>query len=77
MENSFLCCHQYASNYSEETLLQNAELFYDENGSPYTEENILEAEYIVEYIVNEERVSVEEYNAVRRRYVSCVPLDMN
>lgn len=77
LENSFLCCHQYASIYSEETLLQNAGLFYDEGGSPYTEENILEAEYIVEYIVNEERVSVEEYNAARRRYVSCVPLDMN
>lgn len=77
LENSFICYHQYASNYSEETLLQNAVLFYDEDGNPYTEKSILEAEYVVEYIVNEEQVSVEEYNAARRRYISYMPLDMN
>lgn len=77
LENSFSRYYQSASNYSEETLLKNAELFYDTEDNAYTEENILEAEYVVEYIVNEERVSVGEYHAARKRYISYCPLDMN
>lgn len=75
-ENSFDCCGHYASNYSEERLLENAELFYDEEGNTYTKETISEAESVVEYTVNEEQVPVEDYNAVRDRYICYWPLDM-
>lgn len=77
LENSFSRYYQSASNYSEETLLKNAELFYDTEDNAYAEENILKAEYVVEYIVNEEQVSVEDYHAARKRYISYCPLDMN
>lgn len=48
--------------------MQNAALFYDDSGEPYTEESILKAEYVTEYRVNEEQVSREAYAAVKERY---------
>lgn len=36
-----------------------------------------QAESVVEYTVNEEQVSVEDYNVVRDRYICYWPLDMN
>lgn len=63
-------------NYSEETLLENAELFYNPEGGTYTEETILEAEAVTEYEVNEKRVSRQEYEEARGRYRRYVPLEM-
>lgn len=77
VENSFSRCYQVASNYSRETLLENAELFYDTEDNAYTEENILGAESVVEYSVNTEQVSAEDYHAARDRYISYIPLDMS
>lgn len=76
IENSFSWCSQSAENYDEKTLLDNAELFYDNEGNAYTRENILRAESVVEYSVNGEQVSVEDYHAARDRYISYIPLDM-
>lgn len=77
IENSFSWCSQTTENYGEKTLLDNAELFYDNEGNAYTRENILRAENVVEYSVNGEQVSAEEYHVVRDRYISYIPLDMN
>ena len=68
LETTFIRCNQSVLNYSEETLLQNAALFYDDNGEPCTRENILKAEYVTEYRVDEEQVSKEAYAAVEERY---------
>lgn len=77
IENSFSWCSQAASNYGEKELLENAELFYDNEGNAYTRENVLRAESVVEYNVNGEQVSAEDYQAVSDRYISYIPLDMN
>lgn len=77
IENSFSWCSQTTENYGEKTLLENAELFYDNEGNAYTRENILRAESVVEYSVNGEQVSVEDYHVVRDRYIPYIPLDMN
>ncbi|MBQ8326464.1 MAG: WG repeat-containing protein [Lachnospiraceae bacterium] len=60
---------QTAGNYSDEDLYENAELFYDDNGIPFTPETILEASDVNEYILNEERVTKEEYDKVQERYI--------
>ena len=67
-ENTFLGIRQSASTYGEAELLQNAALFYDENDIPFTEETIREAEYVLEYSVNDARTSAEQYHAVTERY---------
>lgn len=79
LENSFQHYFQYASNYSEETLLKNAELFYDGEGedNTYTKETILEARSVAEYDINEKQVSIEDYNAAKSRYRYYSPLQMN
>lgn len=77
LENAFDCCRQSVTNYSEETLLGNAELFYDDDGNTFAKENILEAESVVEYTVNEKQVTVEEYRAVNNRYICYWPMDLN
>ncbi len=76
LENSFANYYQDVLNYSEETLLENAELFYNPEGGTYTEETILEAEAVTEYEVNEKRVSRQEYEEARGRYRRYVPLEM-
>lgn len=76
-ENAFDCCSQTTKNYSEETLLGNAELFYDSEDNTFTKENILEAAGVTEYTVNEKQVTVEEYRAVNNRYICYWPMDLN
>ncbi len=76
-ENAFDCCSQTTGNYSEATLLENAELFYDAEGNTFTKENILEAEGVTEYTVNEKQVPVEDYHAVNNRYICYWPMDLN
>lgn len=77
LENAFDCCYQSVRNYDEETLLENAELFYDEEDHPFTRENILEAGSVVEYTVNDKQVTSEDYYAVNDRYICYWPADMN
>ena len=60
---------QTIGNYEQEELLENAELFYDDNDVPYTQETIQSAEYVNEYLINDERVTVEEYQNAYRQYV--------
>lgn len=60
---------QVTGNYAQEELLENAELFYDENDMPYTKENIQSAEMVSEYLIDDERVAVEEYQNAYRQYV--------
>lgn len=74
-ENSFSHCNQTTGNYDEEELLENAELFYDEEDRPFTRETILEAGNVTEYSVCGTQVSVEEYQTVRERYRFYMPLE--
>lgn len=67
-EISFMSYDQTVGNYDEEDLLENAGLFYNEEDHPYTEETILDAGYVMEYLIDWRRVSVEEYRAAAGRY---------
>lgn len=77
LENVFGFCIQSVTNYSKETLLENAELFYDDDGNTFTRENILEAGSVMEYTVNEKQVSAEDFYAVNNRYICYWPMDLN
>lgn len=59
---------QSTGNYTELDLYNNAYLFYDDNDMPYTQDSIQEAESVNEYIVKEDRVSIEDYEDARSRY---------
>ncbi|MDE7223256.1 MAG: WG repeat-containing protein [Acetatifactor sp.] len=59
---------QGSYGYSEEELLENAELYYDGSGQPYTRETILDAGVIEEYSVNGELTTMERYQEVKERY---------
>ena len=59
----------YKNQYpQEEELLQDAHLFYNDENVPYTKESILTAETINEYLVNDLRVTCEEYEQFRNKY---------
>lgn len=60
---------QVAGNYSEEYLLQNAELLYGDGDELCTKENVLEMGSIEQYTLNDELVTMEEYEKARNRYV--------
>lgn len=70
---SFDWIGQNAGNYSEETLIDNAELYYDEREQPYTRETIQHAIYIEEYSVNGELTTIKRYNEVKKRYREVSP----
>jgi len=65
---SYSWVSQKAGNYDENDLLKNADLFYDGNGNPYSEDNILQASSVAEYTIDDERVTAEAYNNVDKRY---------
>lgn len=67
-ERSFHWIGWFSIYYSEEELLQDAHLFYNDENVPYTKESILTAETINEYLVNDLRVTCEEYNQFRNKY---------
>ena len=67
-ERSFHWIGWFDSYYTEEELLQDAHLFYDDENVPYTKESILAAETINEYLINDQRVTYEEYNQLRNKY---------
>lgn len=78
LENSFKHFIQPASNYSEEILLEDAELFYGWEGiKAYSKETILEADSVEEYLVNDKRVSWEDYEKAGERYRYYLPLGMD
>ena len=61
---SFSWIQQSADHYTEEELLENAELYYDERDRPYTRETISNVGYITEHSVNGELVTEEHYQEV-------------
>ena len=67
-ERSFHWIGWFSIYYSEEELLQDAHLFYNDENVPYTKESILTAETINEYLVNDLRVTCEEYEQFRNKY---------
>ena len=67
-ERSFHWIGWFSIYYSEEELLQDAHLFYNDENVPYTKESILTAETINEYLVNDLRVTCEEYEQFRNQY---------
>ena len=54
--------------YSEEDLLKYANLYYDDEGNPYTKDTILDAERVTFYRVDDEHVSAEDYERITGRY---------
>lgn len=42
--------------------------FYDQNDTPHTQDSILEAGYVTEYLIEDQRVPVEEFRALEERY---------
>lgn len=65
---SWICIDQTSENYDQEELLENAELFYDNDNSPYTRETILDSGAVTEYKVNGERTTIERYEKIIGRY---------
>lgn len=60
---------QTTGNYSQEELLEDAGMFYDEDDIPYTRDTIQDAASVNEYLVNEERVSIDKYNHACQQYL--------
>lgn len=67
---SFDWVGQTTGNYTDEALLNNAHLFYDDNDIPYTKETILATDSVNEYLVNGEQTTLEEYQKYFERYTS-------
>lgn len=65
---SFSRVNQLASNYSSEELKEHAELFYDEEGLPCTEETVMEADRVWEYEVDRVQTTRERYEEAAGRY---------
>lgn len=65
---SFYCTTQSTRNYEEKVLLENASLFYNDNGEPCTSDTILQEQTVTEYSVNETRVSKEKYMKLFKQY---------
>lgn len=57
-------------------MLKYAHLFYDGDGNPLSKENILEAESMAEYSINDEPVTIEEFNNELEKYVVNSMTDM-
>lgn len=64
----FMQTNQTTGNYEEEELLEHASLFYDDDGNPYNRENVLQADYVWEYRIDDVLTSREEYEAVAGRF---------
>lgn len=65
---SFEWISQSVSEYDEEEYLENAELYYDADGRPFTRETILNSGCVEGYYVNGELTTIEHYQEVRDRY---------
>lgn len=68
VEISFMSYNQTTGNYGDDELLEDAELFYDQEDTPYTQDTILEAGYVREYLIEGQRVPVEEFRALEEQY---------
>lgn len=60
----------------EEFILENAHLFYDDDGNPLNKDNILEIEYMTQYSINKEIVSKEDFNRELEKYVA-IPMELH
>lgn len=67
---SFQRILQSTSNYEKDVLIENASMFYNDNGEPYSNDTILQAKSITEYTINGTTVTREEYDKVSKRYIS-------
>ena len=65
---SYTWIQQDMANYDTNDLIENAHLFYDDNDMPLTQDSIQEAGYVNEYLVNDCRVSLEEYQEATQKY---------
>lgn len=59
---------QVLGNYNDEDLEKEPHLFYNDANEPYNSKTIWEAEIATEYLVNDDRVTYEEYQAANQRY---------
>lgn len=60
---------QYLGNYPNEEIEETPQLFYNDEGEPYTKETIKEAESAMSYLINGKRVTVEEFEESIQRYI--------
>lgn len=67
--------NQTIRNYETNDLLDNADLFYDDQGEPFTKGTIKHAEDVTEYSINDKRVTVEEYDNISKRF-EFIPLEL-
>lgn len=73
---SYSSVSQETGNYAMEELKENAELFYDNKGMPYTAESIADTPDVTEYEVNEERTMRERFLETTDRYRYMDALDL-
>lgn len=67
----FLCqISQTSKNYDKDYLIENANMLYDNEGTLFNKENILEAESIEEYSINNKIVLKEKYIEESKKYIS-------
>lgn len=59
---------QVTGNYDQEDLYNNADLFYNDEGVAFSNDDILKAGYVNEYCVNDERVTIEQYKEASQKY---------
>lgn len=67
---SFQRIWQTTSNYEKDVLIENASMFYNDNGEPYSNDTILQAKSVAEYTINGTTVTKEEYDKIAKRYIS-------
>lgn len=61
---------QTAGNYEITDLIKYACLFYNEQGIPFTKDTIKQADAVTEYLINDKRVTVDEYENITKRFKS-------
>jgi hypothetical protein len=66
---------QTVKNYKKNDLLKNANLFYNDQQVPFTKDTIKHADAVIEYSVNDKQVTVDEYDAISKRFES-IPLEL-
>ncbi len=65
---SYLQVSQITGNYDESYLLENAQLFYDDNDLPYTQETIKDAKYVREYDVDDNQTTITAFKSILQRF---------
>ncbi len=60
--------NQTTGNYNKNDLLENANLFYNDQGVPFTKDTIENEGSVTEYLVNDNRVTMDEYDNISKRF---------